>query len=150
MKIKSIQFYVKCLFIFCSVCALTATQANDAEVVALPEINISNDFAKNIHNPGHSNSEFNRPFLDTVNRADLNGLLRGLPSTGLSQSNGNSASNIILRGAGGGLGLVNLDGISLFGNFTGFFPLSHYYFDLLNRVSVARGHDEAQSSSRKT
>ena len=148
MKIKPNQFYIKCLLIFCSVSVLTAAQASDAEVVALPDIIVSNDANDSINNPAHSSTEFNRASLDAVNRADLNGVLRGLPSTGISQSNGNSASNIILRGAGGGLGLVNLDGIPLFGNFTAFFPLSHYPLDLLNRVSVDRGHDEAQSSSR--
>ncbi len=148
MKIKLNQFYIKCLLIFCSVSVLTAAQASDAEVVALPDIIVSNDANDNITNSSHSSTEFNRASLDAVNRADLNGVLRGLPSTGISQSNGNSASNIILRGAGGGLGLVNLDGIPLFGNFTAFFPLSHYPLDLLNRVSVVRGHDVAQSSSR--
>lgn len=148
MKIKPNQFYIKCLLIFCSVSVLTAAQASDAEVVALPDIIVSNDANDSINNTAHSSTEFNRASLDAVNRADLNGVLRGLPSTGISQSNGNSASNIILRGAGGGLGLVNLDGIPLFGNFTAFFPLSHYPLDLLNRVSVDRGHDEAQSSSR--
>jgi len=148
MRIKPNQFYIKCLLIFCSVSVLTAAQASDAEVVALPDIIVSNDANDNITNSAHSSTEFNRASLDAVNRADLNGVLRGLPSTGISQSNGNSASNIILRGAGGGLGLVNLDGIPLFGNFTAFFPLSHYPLDLLNRVSVDRGHDEAQSSSR--
>ena len=148
MKIKPNQFYIKCLLIFCSVSLLTVAQASDVEVVALPDIIVSNDANDNITNSAHSSTEFNRASLDAVNRADLNGVLRGLPSTGISQSNGNSASNIILRGAGGGLGLVNLDGIPLFGNFTAFFPLSHYPLDLLNRVSVDRGHDEAQSSSR--
>ena len=148
MRIKPNQFYIKCLLIFCSVSLLTVAQASDVEVVALPDIIVSNDANDNITNSAHSSTEFNRASLDAVNRADLNGVLRGLPSTGISQSNGNSASNIILRGAGGGLGLVNLDGIPLFGNFTAFFPLSHYPLDLLNRVSVDRGHDEAQSSSR--
>ncbi len=36
----------------------------------------------------------------------------------------------------------------LFGNFTSFFPLSHYPLDLLDRVRVIRGNDEEQTSSR--
>ncbi len=148
MKIKINTFYVKCLLISWSVCALTVAKASDTDVLALPEMIITNHATENIPSPAYSSTEFNRASLDAVNRADLNGVLRGLPSTGLSQANGSSASSLTLRGAGGGLGLVNLDGIPLFGNFTGFFPLSHYPLDLLNRVSVARGNDETQSSSR--
>ncbi|MEI8209474.1 MAG: TonB-dependent receptor plug domain-containing protein [Methylococcales bacterium] len=98
--------------------------------------------------PVPSKNEFNRAALDAVNRADLNGVIRSLPSTELSQANGNASSRINLRGAGGGLGLVNLDGVPLFGNFTSFFPLSHYPLDLLDRVRVIRGNDEEQTSSR--
>lgn len=145
MKIKSNQFYIKCFFVSWSVGVLTIAQASDTEVVALPEMIVNND---STNNSAYSSTEFNRASLDSVNRADLNGVLRGLPSIGLSQANGSSASNILLRGAGGGLGLINLDGIPLFGSFTAFFPLSHYPLDLLNRVSVDRGNDETQSSSR--
>ena len=146
MKIKSNLFYVKCIVLLWIVCGSIIVQASDTEIVALPDMIISNAASNKINKL--SSAEFNRASLDAVNRADLNGVLRGLPSTGLSQSNGSSASNIILRGAGGGLGLVNFDGIPLFSDFTAFFPLSHYPLDLLNRVSVDRGHDEAQSSSR--
>jgi len=148
MKIKSKQFYVKCLFVFWNVCVLTIAHAIDTDLVALPEMIVSNDATDNPHHAPNSNTIINRASLDAVNRADLNGLLRGLPSTGLSQSNGSTTSGVTLRGAGGGLGLVNLDGIPLFGTFTGYFPLSHYPLDLLDRVSVARGNDQAQGSSR--
>ncbi len=148
MKIKPNQFYGKCLLILWSVSVLTVAQASESEVLTLPEMIVTNNSSENINTQPQSSTEFNRASLTSVNRADLNGVLRGLPSTGLSQTNGNSASNIILRGASGGLGLVNLDGVPLYGNFTAFFPLSHYPLDLLNRVSVNRGSDEAQSSSR--
>jgi vitamin B12 transporter len=148
MEVKLNQLVVNYLFISWSVCTFTIAKASDAEVVTLPEIVISNDTADNFNSPASSSTVFNRAALDALNRADVNGVLQGLPGTINSQASASMPSNIILRGAAGGLGLVNLDGVPLFGNFTAFFPLSHYPLDLFNRVSVDRGNDQAQSSSR--
>ncbi|MEY3759578.1 MAG: Outer rane cobalamin receptor translocator, tonB dependent, partial [Pseudomonadota bacterium] len=93
-------------------------------------------------------TDINRTSLAAVHKADMNGALRGLASVGVGQINAGSPSSLVLRGASGGLGLVNLDGIPLFNNFTGFFALSHYPLDLLDRVGVTRGQGGDRYSSR--
>ncbi len=148
MKFKLNKLDLVCLCLLWAPYTLTVSQASEAELVTLPDMVIEDESAENITHISHSKNDFNRADLDAVNRADLNGVIRSLPSTEISQANGNGSSRINLRGAGGGLGLVNLDGIPLFGNFTSFFPLSHYPLDLLDRVSVIRGNDGAQTSSR--
>ena len=119
------------------------------EVVTLPDIIVAAESADDIEtNQTASTTRFNREALSALNKADLNSALRGLGGVGVSQGTPATNSNIILRGASGGLGLVNLDGVPLFGNFTGFFPLSHYPLDLLEQVNVSRGFNGEQNSSR--
>jgi len=119
------------------------------EVVTLPDIIVAAESADdNETNQTASTTRFNREALSALNKADLNSALRGLGGVGVSQGTPATNSNIILRGASGGLGLVNLDGVPLFGNFTGFFPLSHYPLDLLEQVNVSRGFNGEQNSSR--
>ena len=89
-------------------CPLTISQASESELVTLPDMVIKSESTENSSALVPSKNEFNRAALDAVNRADLNGVIRSLPSTELSQANGNASSRINLRGAGGGLGLVNL------------------------------------------
>ena len=119
------------------------------EVVTLPDIIVAAESADDIEtNQTASTTRFNREALSAFNKADLNSALRGLGGVGVSQGTPATNSNIILRGASGGLGLVNLDGVPLFGNFTGFFPLSHYPLDFLEQVNVSRGFNGEQNSSR--
>ena len=88
---------------------LTTVQTSEAELVTLPDMVIESVSNENNAQLSSSQNEFKRADLGAVNRADLNGVMRGLPSTGISQANG--PSSVILRGASGGLGLVNLDGV---------------------------------------
>jgi len=80
-----------------------------------------------------------------------NGVKYGLRSQGglrLNQGSGQTPTGINLRGAGGGQGLVTLDGVPLFGNFAGAYSLSHYALDALDRVTVTRGSGGERHGSR--
>lgn len=118
------------------------------EAFNLPEMLINAPSENSVTHQLDTTTNLNRKFLDAVHRPDMNGALRGLSSVGVGQANTGSPSALILRGASGGLGLVNLDGIPLFNNFTGFFSLSHYPLDLLDRVDVMRGQGGDRYSSR--
>ncbi len=150
MKIKSQQLNLRYLCLLWLPCTLTIAQAQESNLVNLPDMVIESESDQSIGPLSNSisKSDFNRSSLESVNRADVNGVMRGLPSTGLSQANSNSLSGLTLRGASGGLGLVNFDGVPLFNNFTDFFPLSHYPLDLLDGVSATRGNNAIQNSSR--
>ncbi len=123
MKIKSQQLNLRYLCLLWLPCTLTIAQAQESNLVNLPDMVIESESDQSIGPLSNSisKSDFNRSSLESVNRADVNGVMRGLPSTGLSQANSNSLSGLTLRGASGGLGLVNFDGVPLFNNFTGFF-----------------------------
>lgn len=114
----------------------------------LPEMVIEEPSGNSTTHQLDTTTDINRKSLAAVHKADMNGALRGLASVGIGQANAGSPSALVLRGASGGLGLVNLDGIPLFNNFTGFFALSHYPLDLLDRVGVTRGQGGDRYSSR--
>ncbi len=122
--------------------------ARAEEPLNLPDIVVSSSATYNETQQTTINTEFNRETLDVQNKPDLNSTLRGLSSVGISQGTLGMATNVILRGASGGLGLINFDGVPLFDSFTGFFQLSHFPLDLLNNVSVSRGFNGEQNSSR--
>ena len=128
--------------------AVFFTHVKAEETIALPDLVVSESASKSDAKQTSVSTDFNRYALSHLNKTDLNGALQGLGSVGLSQGSPGTTSNVILRGASGGLGLVNFDGVPLFGNFTGFFPLSHYPLDLLDKASVSRGFNGEQSSSR--
>ena len=118
------------------------------EAFNLPEMVIEAPSENSVTQQLGTTTDINRKSLDAVHKADMNGALRGLASVGVGQANAGSPASLILRGASGGLGLVNLDGIPLFNNFTGLFALSHYPLDLLDRVGVTRGQGGDRYSSR--
>lgn len=89
-----------------------------------------------------------RSDLEAGGKADLNGALRYLGGLTLNQAGPSTSTGISLRGAGGGLGLVSLDGVPLFSSFAGFFPLSHFPLDLFDRVDLVRGSGGDRQGSR--
>ena len=131
-----------------TLCITTFATAFAEEPLNLPDLIISESSEKTASQQTSLSTNFNRDSLSTLNKPDLNSALRGLSSVGISQGTPGMTSNLILRGASGGLGLVNFDGVPLFGSFTGFFPLSHYPLDLLDNVSVFRGFNDEHNSSR--
>ncbi len=143
---KRIYQLVLCVLLF--FWDLTLSYAD--EEISLPEISVISPKHANNNNTDEIGqiTEFNRSSLNNANAADLNGLLRGQGGVGLAQSNSSMTSTLVLRGAGGGLGLVTLDGVPLFNSLTSFFPLSHYPLDFLGRVNVSRGFAGEDSSSR--
>ena len=125
------------------------TTAWAEEVVTLPDMVVAEqDDSINEAKQTAFITDLNRDDLRSTNKADLNVALKGLSSVIVSQGNPGMTSKLILRGATGGSGLVNFDGVPLFSNFTGYFPLNHFPLDLLDKVNVSRGFSGEQNSSR--
>lgn len=94
-------------------------------------------------------NQLDRDALQAAEMPDLNGALRTQTGLMLNQGSAQMPTAISLRGAGGGgQGLVTLDGVPLFGNFAGFFSLSHYALDALDKVTVTRGAGGERHGSR--
>lgn len=119
-----------------------------AEVIDLPSMVVTSPPAPAARQPVGPRSVFERKDLLASGKADLNLLIRGATGVHFTQNTAGAASGLTLRGAGGGSGLVTLDGVPLFNNFTGFFSLSHYPLDLLERVQLARGPGGERHGSR--
>ena len=138
--------------LFCIIClslsAVIFSEVVAEEVFNLPDIVVKESSVTSTSNQLGATTDFNRGDLELINKSDMNGALRGVASVGVGQLSSSTPSSLLLRGAGGGLGLANLDGIPLFNNFTGFFSLSHYPLDLLDRVGVSRGQGGDSNSSR--
>jgi vitamin B12 transporter len=99
--------------------------------------------------PPRMRNQLNRDALQATEMPNLNGVLRNQGGLMLNQGSGQMPSSISLRGAGGGgQGLITLDGVPLFGNFAGFFSLSHYALDALDKVTVTRGSGGERHGSR--
>ncbi|MGZ4969920.1 MAG: TonB-dependent receptor [Methylobacter sp.] len=94
-------------------------------------------------------NQLNRDVLQANEMADLNGVLRSQSGLMLNQGSGQMTTGISMRGAGsGGQGMLTLDGVPLFANFAGFYSLSHYALDALDRVTVTRGAGGERHGSR--
>ncbi|HEY8035183.1 MAG TPA: TonB-dependent receptor [Methylobacter sp.] len=98
--------------------------------------------------PPRMRNQLGRDALQAGEMPDINGVLRSQGGLMLTQSSGQASTGINLRGAGGGQGLVTLDGVPLFGNFAGVYSLSHYALDALDRVTVTRGSGGERHGSR--
>ncbi|MDO9268176.1 MAG: TonB-dependent receptor plug domain-containing protein [Methylobacter sp.] len=93
-------------------------------------------------------NQLDRNALQATEMPNLNGVLRSQGGLMLSQGSGQMMTGISLRGASGGQGLLTLDGVPLFANFAGFYSLSHYSLDALDRVTVTRGSGGERHGSR--
>jgi len=91
----------------------------------------------------------NRDDLQAAETPNINAALRSQGGLSLIQGSGQMMTGISFRGAGGGgQGLLTLDGIPLFANFAGFYSLSHYSLDALDKVTVTRGSGGERHGSR--
>lgn len=119
------------------------------EVVELPDVVVTEqDSDESEAKQTSAKTDLNREALSRGNKADLNAVLNGLSSVAIGQVGPGTTSKLIIRGAVGGSGLVNFDGVPLFSNFTGYFPLSRFPLDFLDKVNVSRGFNGEQNSSR--
>ncbi|WP_156303149.1 TonB-dependent receptor, partial [Methylogaea oryzae] len=108
---------------------LSALAQGDNATV-LPTVNVRDNQAQLApSNEIGQNTSLIRADLEAGGKADLHSGLRNQSGLVLTQAGQGTTSGISLRGASGGQGLVTLDGIPLFGNFAGFFPLSHFPLD---------------------
>ncbi len=137
------------LFLFSLLSSLSTSVIADNDIIPLPQMTVYIDSItpKLVDSP--MKNELERDDLQTSEMPDLNNILRNQSGITLNQGSGQMTSAIVLRGAGGGgQGLVTLDGVPLFGNFAGFFSLSHYSPDALDKVTVTRGSGGEQNGSR--
>jgi vitamin B12 transporter len=96
-----------------------------------------------------SRNELNREALQSSGMPNLNGVLKSQTGLMINQGSGQMMSGFSMRGAGsGGQGMLTLDGVPLFGNFAGFYSLSHYALDSFDRVTVTRGSGGERHGSR--
>jgi len=125
-----------------------ATAADDK--ISLTPVTIYDDrtYPELIEAPRMRN-RIGRDALQASGMTDVNGILRSQGGLMLNQGSGQMMTGISLRGAGGGgQGLLTLDGVPLFANFAGFYSLSHYALDALDRVTVTRGPGGERHGSR--
>ena len=125
-----------------------AIAANDK--VSLSPMTIYDDrvYPELIEQPRMRNL-LNRDDLQAAETPDINAALRSQGGLSLIQGSGQMMTGISFRGAGGGgQGLLTLDGIPLFANFAGFYSLSHYSLDALDKVTVTRGPGGERHGSR--
>lgn len=121
--------------------------ADDEE--ALPPLTIFGEEQAGLIQPARMQDELDRADLQAGQMTDLNNVLKNQPGLVINQANNNMMSAISMRGAGGaGQGLFTLDGVPLFGNFAGFFSLSHYPLDALDNVTISRGASGEKYGSR--
>lgn len=124
---------------------LFSTGALADDTVSLPSMTIFNDEVSELP----TQTQFDRETLQAVEMPDLNNVLKSQPGVGIIQGSGQMMTGITMRGAGGsGQGLFTLDDVPLFGNFAGFFALSHYPLDALENVTVTHGLATEQQGSR--
>ena len=127
---------------------LSTNAIADNESISLPNMTIYNDSITPKIESSMKN-ELNREDLEVSEMPDLNSVLRNQSSVTLNQGSGQMNTAIILKGAGGaGQGMVTLDGVPLFGNFAGFYSLSHYSLDALDKVTVSSGVGGERHGSR--
>jgi len=122
----------------------------DSDKVSLTPMTVYDDRVdpELIEQPRMSN-QLNRDALQATGMPNLNGVLRNQTGLMLTQGSGQMMTAISLRGAGsGGQGMLTLDGVPLFANFAGFYSLSHYALDALDRVTVTRGPGGERHGSR--
>ncbi len=145
LSLSGKKYPATAVFLLCvSTCALA-----DTGKVSLTPITVydDRDYPELIEAPRMRN-QLNRAALQAAEMPNLNGVLRNQSGLMLNQGSGQMPTGISLRGASGGQGLVTLDGVPLFANFAGFYSLSHYSLDALDRVTVTRGSGGERHGSR--
>ncbi len=131
-------------------CLSTGAIAGNDNKVSLSPMTVYDDqvYPELIEQPRMRN-QLGRDELQANEMANLNGVLRNQSGLNLVQGSGQMMTALSLRGAGGsGQGMITLDGVPLFGNFAGFYSLSHYSLDALDKVTVTRGSGGERHGSR--
>ncbi|MGZ5044266.1 MAG: TonB-dependent receptor [Methylobacter sp.] len=130
-------------------CLSTDAIAGDDKVSLTPMTVYDNRDYPELIEPPRMRNQLDRDALQATEMPNLNGALKSQSGLMLNQGSAQTATGISLRGAGsGGQGMLTLDGVPLFGNFAGFYSLSHYALDALDRVTVTRGSGGERHGSR--
>ncbi|MEN9897627.1 MAG: hypothetical protein RLZZ66_1276 [Pseudomonadota bacterium] len=143
-------------FFFILMSLSTQVQSNSDDINNSDNVNIlSTMFIKNdikSLNPStamYSSTVIEDELLENNQATDLNDILRSQSAISIRQSSAQVMTSLNIRGSGGaGQGMLTLDGIPLFGNFTGAYSLSHYPLDTLDQVLITRGNGDDWHGSR--
>ncbi|TAN66468.1 MAG: TonB-dependent receptor [Methylobacter sp.] len=120
-----------------------------SDTISLAPMIVYDDVAyPELIDPPRMANQLDRDALQAAEMPDLNSTLRNQDGLSLRQGSGQTSTTISLRGAGGGQGMITLDGVPLFGNFAGVYSLSHYALDALDRVTVTLGPGGERHGSR--
>jgi outer membrane cobalamin receptor len=130
--------------------SLSTTVFADNDTVFLRSMTIYGEqLSDELVDSARMQNDLSRVDLQTTQTPDLNSTLKSQPGLMLGQGSGQMMNTMTMRGAGGsGQGLLTLDGVPLFGNFAGFFSLSHYPLDALEKVTIKRGSGGERHGSR--
>lgn len=123
--------------LFPLLCTLGAPTSADS-VVRLPELTVNGTIESPV-NTADNSTPISRDAIANSKTTNLNGLLQGQNSVQLKQSNASTATGIIIGGASGGLGLITLDGVPMFGTLTGSYSLHHLPADFIQKFTIQRG-----------
>ncbi|TAN68335.1 MAG: TonB-dependent receptor [Methylobacter sp.] len=130
-------------------CLSTGAIAANDKVSLSPMTVYDNRIYPELIEPPLMRNQLDRDDLQAAEMPNINSVLRNQGGLMLNQGSGQMMTGISLRGAGGGgQGLITLDGVPLFANFAGFYSLSHYALDALDRVTVTRGSGGERHGSR--
>ena len=88
------------------------------ESIALPEVVVKSMRIGDL-NQTLNDTHLEQPDLLRSGQREITNVLRGVPGLSMTQGMKGGASNLSLRGASGGMGLVNIDGIPLHETFPG-------------------------------
>lgn len=89
-----------------------------------------------------------RTTIEAAAVSDVADMTYGQPGLQLNQGKSGSGATVTLKGASGGLGLLTLDGIPLFGNFAAFYSLGNYPLDAIESISISRNEGLPLENSR--
>ncbi len=141
--LKKILFWG--LFYTASTAHAIADDDTDSDIVSLPTMVLNSQ----ADSTAQLTTELTSNDFQQMETPDLNNVLKNEAGLTINQGSPQMTTAILMRGAGGnGQGMITLDGVPLFGNFAGMFSLSHYPLDAFDQVTITRGSELNQSSSR--
>ncbi len=120
---------------------------SDSIVTAPVEVTGKAD-ATAVEPPFEREVRLDRNVIEATAVPDVTAMAYGQPGLQLNQGKPGSGAGISLKGVSGGLGLLTLDGIPLFGNFAGYYSLRNYPLNAIENIGISRNAGLALENSR--
>jgi vitamin B12 transporter len=119
-----------------------------ADTIVIAPVTITSKAYAAVEPPLEHAIKFDRATIETTTASDVADMTNGQPGLQLNQSKPGSGATVALKGASGGLGLLTLDGIPLFGNFAAYYSLGNYSLDVIESISISRNEGLPLENSR--